>query len=258
MLKVGETIPGALENQEITDSPGRSIPKWLVDIVELVHEQRGIGWQFGVDTYTPPETRPLDRPTFLKISSYHLLTNFLMVDTLDTIIKQVPGVGTQEGGSIFFPHLPPLQRYTVSTIIHFLTGCRFLAQFALAFYATSVVAIGLFNAEPRDWPPIQEQPGKSQSMHELWGKRWHQMLRQLFMVYGGYPGYWIGGNLGMALGTFLGSGLYHELAMYALGRGWEWHSFIFFAMQGPILMFERVWRRVTGRRIGGRLGQVRV
>jgi len=90
-------------------------------------------------------------------------------------------------------------------------------------------------------------------MHELWAKNWHQLLRNTFTVLGGYPGRWIAGDVGMLLGTFIASGLYHESSMYAMGRGFDHTVTLFFAAQGPILIGERLWRRVTGKRVNSRL-----
>ena len=71
---------------------------------------------------------------------------------------------------------------------------------------------GAFSSK-QDWPPIFDNPWASQSLHELWGKRWHQLLRRTFLVCGGYPGYWIAGNTGMILGSFFASGMFHQIYM---------------------------------------------
>jgi hypothetical protein len=41
-----------------------------------------------------------------------------------------------------------------------------------------------------------------------------------------------------------------------LGRGLDHTVTLFFASQGPILIGERLWRQVTGRRVGGPIGRL--
>ena len=60
----------------------------------------------------------------------------------------------------------------------------------------------------------------------------------------------------MVLGTFLASGLYHECASIAMGREWDSRVVIFFAVQGVFVLLERVWKQVTGKRVGGWPGRV--
>jgi hypothetical protein len=92
-------------------------------------------------------------------------------------------------------------------------------------------------------------------MHAFWSKRWHQLFRQTFMVVGGYPGKRIAGDVGMVFGVFIASGLYHECGMYAMGRGFDHTVIVFFALQGPLLILERLWRHFTGRRVRGWMGR---
>jgi len=101
-----------------------------------------------------------------------------------------------------------------------------------------------------------DNPWTSDSMHVFWSKRWHQLLRQTFFVLGGYPGKWVAGDIGMMFGTFIASGLYHECAMYSMGRGFDYSPCIFFGLQGPILILERMWKKFTGRRVGGLMGRL--
>jgi hypothetical protein len=82
------------------------------------------------------------------------------------------------------------------------------------------------------------------------------------MIYGGLPGIWLGERLGFGkalgalYGAFLASGLYHELASYAMGKGLDWQVPAFFLLHATLMLGERVWRYVTGRRVGGWLGAV--
>jgi len=67
---------------------------------------------------------------------------------------------------------------------------------------------------------------------------------------------WVAGDYGMVFGTFLASGLFHACSMYSSRRGFDYATLVFFALQGPVLMLERVWKRITGRRVGGWMGRL--
>ncbi|KAH7904766.1 hypothetical protein BJ138DRAFT_867907 [Hygrophoropsis aurantiaca] len=268
MLKIGETkpnisLPSVKENGHIAHSPPTSafsmhnlFPRWFRDAVELGFSMRGIGWHYGTGVYIPEESRPLDRKSFLRSTTVAILKNYLLLDLLDTLIKHIPGVGSPHGGSIYFSNLPLPVRFFVGFIIHSLTGSCIIAAFEMAYDLATVFSVLLLDYPPSAWPPIIENPWKARSLHEFWAKRWHQTLRETFFVMGGHPGRLIAGDVGMILGTFIGSGLYHELAAYAVGRGFDYRVLLFFAMQGPFLIIERLWRKFTGRRVGGRFGQL--
>ncbi|KAJ7150325.1 hypothetical protein C8R46DRAFT_1124626 [Mycena filopes] len=281
MLKVGERQPGQLKGKEPVkgeaaptngtnghaasaetaehDPPSpaaRLIPTWLYDAFELIHTMRGPRWKFAQGTYVPAPTRPLERAAFLRATLASFAINFLLLDVLESAIKLFPGVGTPLGGSIFYAGLAPLPRYAVSTLIHMLTGSALLAGFGMIYDLITLIAVLAFDSPPAAWPPITHAPWHASSMHQLWAQSWHQLLRNTFLVYGGYPGRWIAGDLGMLLGTFVASALYHEFSIYTMGRGLDHTVTLFFAAQGPILVGERLWRRVTGRRVGGRVGRL--
>jgi hypothetical protein len=264
MLKEGEIQPGELQESIVTDGVdgGRRtaaqirptndhiLPAWLYDAFEVTYAFRGTGWVFGKYTHVPKEFRPKEFAPFFRATLQSFLRNFLILDFLESLLKLFPGVGDPMGGSIFYPELPPFQRYLVSTTIHMLTGSCLLAGFQMVYDLITLTSIS-FGSSTSSWPPIMDDPWSAESMHIFWGKRWHQQLRHTFVVFGGLPGKWLAGNLGAVFGTFIASGLYHECAIYAMGRGWDNGVILFFALQGPVLVLERVWRRVTGRRVGG-------
>lgn len=134
-----------------------------------------------------------------------------------------------------------------------LTGSALLAGFGMVYDLVTLVAVGLVHSPPTAWPPIMDDPWSADSMHAFWARHWHQLLRQTFLVLGGYPGKILtgGSDIGMVFGAFVASGLFHECAMYSMARGFDAAVPMFFALQGPVLVGERVWRRVTGRRVSG-------
>ncbi|EGN98307.1 hypothetical protein SERLA73DRAFT_183248 [Serpula lacrymans var. lacrymans S7.3] len=270
MLRVGESSPGirptvtapktsdgqtngSASHGSKTTSPQIS-QSCFYDTSELILSMRGLGWKYGVGVHVPKEHKSLERALFLKSTVLSFLQNFLILDFLESMIKLVPGVGTPEGRSIFFHDLPITQRFLLSTAIHVATGSCLLYGFQMIYDLITIIAVGLLQSPPSAWPPIMDHPWSSDSLHIFWAKRWHQVLRQTFIICGGYPGELLGGNFGMVIGTFIGSGLYHEFAIYAMGSGFDYRVPFFFAVQGPLLMFERVWRKVIGRRIGGVYG----
>ncbi|PPQ69106.1 hypothetical protein CVT25_004603 [Psilocybe cyanescens] len=270
MLKIGESRPGVKKGKAKdvpngngngyveSDEPARHpfIATWFYDAIEVAHTLRGLKWKFGQGAHVPKHTRPLEPSAFLQATLVSFVKNYLTVDFLEALLKLFPGVGEPLGGSMFYPELSPISRYVVSTIIHMLTGSAILAGFGMVYDLITLFAVGVMDSSPLSWPPVMEDPWTAESMHEFWAKRWHQLLRQTFLVFGGYPGKWLAGNFGMLFGTFIASGLFHECAMYSMGRGFDHSATLFFAIQGPILIIERLWRRFTGRRVGGWPGRL--
>ncbi|KAF8909136.1 hypothetical protein CPB85DRAFT_1376266 [Mucidula mucida] len=250
-LRVGET---SLDER----SSGLNPPcqPWLSALVEMALTARGFKFKYGQDIPLPKQAYRQDRDSFLKATGKMIVQSFFMLDLMDTLLKLCPGVAAPEGGTMFYADLPAGQRYGISTIIHIATGFLFLSGFKLGYQFFALIAVGVFRNSPADWPPVIDQPWISESMHELWAKRWHQLLRDSFYIYGGYIGGKIAGRGGLVLGMFLASGLFHELAMYSMRGGFYYEPVIFFAGQAIILWFERLWRTSTGRRVGGWTGRV--
>ncbi|KII90963.1 hypothetical protein PLICRDRAFT_39539 [Plicaturopsis crispa FD-325 SS-3] len=264
-LKVGETRPGEIEEPAKGSTYGHGTaeksapgiyPRWFSDAIEVMCTMRGLGWDFGQGVYVPPEKRSQERVPFLRATLLTFLCHYLALDFLESVLKLFPGVGSPYGGTIFYSHLPPVQRYAVSTFIHVLTGTALIQGFGMVYDLMTLIGVGLFHNSPAVWPPILANPWISDSMHIFWGKRWHQLLRQTFFVFGGHTGYWLGGHFGLVIMTFAASGFYHEASVYALNRGFDWRVPVFFTLQGPLLIAERAWRVVTGRRVGGLFGRL--
>lgn len=281
MLKAGETKPGVLSKSppvlhcpngspdgdvssvDCEDSspytvPPRNttLPPWLYDSFEVALTIRGLGWQFGADLHVPRDPRPSERSAFLCATAISTLKHFLTFDTIESLIKLVPEVGSPHGGTIFKPDLPMPQRYILSTAIHVATGTCLIAGFEMVHGCITLFALIVFSSSPERWPPLMDNPWISESLHIFWAKRWHQVLRQTFFIYGGFTGQWLAGDIGMLFGTFFGSGTFHECAAYLLGKGFSWLVVLFFVLQAPLLLLEKLWRRITGKRVGGIYGRV--
>lgn len=272
MLKIGETKLGAPKSSYQTNGDAypdtqsssqakpsvwkQRLPAWLYDPIELLLASRGIGWQFGTGLYIPEDNRPLERSSFLTATLVSFLQSFLILDVCESFLKLIPGVGSPEGGTIFRPELPFPQRYILSTLIHTATGTSIVAGFEICYDLLTIIAVGFFASEPSSWPPVMHSPWKSDSLHTFWAKRWHQLLRETFFICGGFPGGILAGNLGIVIGTFMGSGLYHEAGAYALGRGFDPLVIFFFALQAPLLVIEKLWKNATGHHVGGFYGRL--
>ncbi|KAI6147305.1 hypothetical protein BKA82DRAFT_640346 [Pisolithus tinctorius] len=234
----------------------RHLPSWLYDALELFCTLRGIGWTFGVGVHVPREHKSLERFVFLRQTLASALRRFVVLDFCESFVKLVPGVNSPEGGTIFRPELPIPQRYILSTAVHVATGSMFIASFELLYDLFTLIGVGLLFNDPLSWPPVMDHPWQSDSLHEFWAKRWHQLLRETFFVYGGFIGGAIAGNIGIVFGTFLGSGLLHELAICSHGRGLDPQGILFFVQQAPLLILEKLWTRVTGHRVNGIYGRL--
>lgn len=229
---------------------GRVFPQWFIDASEIIFTMRGIGWDFGKGVYVPKESRSLERGPFLRATMLSLLWNYIVIDILNSLFKFIPRAGTYSGGSIFLPELSPVPRYALASAIHLASG--FIIQYGMDICndIATLFAVGLLGQSPEQWPPVQDRAWKATSLHEYWGKRWHQTLRQVFLVYGGYIGRWLAGPMGMVLGSFFASGLYHEIGM----RLPDHRTTLFFLLQGVGIILEGLWKKTTGRPVGGVAG----
>lgn len=229
--------------------------------IELLCSLRGIGFEYGTDIRIPSETRPLDKGPFLRATVILFLRSFLLLDIIESLVKYTPPLRTPLGGSIFISSLPMFQRYAISTFIHIATGCGLMEGFHVIYHLYAVIDVGLLNNTPTAWPPIFDHPWRSHSLHDFWARRWHQILRRVFMVFGGLPGRWIGKRLGhskigMLFGTFIASGLFHEIPAYAMGKGLDWRVPAFFSLQAFLVLGERLWQWATGKKVGGWWGRI--
>lgn len=268
MLKIDEIRPGVLRKANdvkangvahAKPSPSRlasTIPAWLYDALEVIFSQRGLSWAFGIGVHVPHERRSLERNSFLSATLLSLVKNVLIFDLLESFIKLVPEVNTPYGGTIFKEELSFFYRYVLSTAIHVATGSCIIAAFNLIYDFFTIISVLLLGSSPCSWPPVTDHPFHSDSLHTFWSKRWHQVLRETFFVFGGFPGRIVAGNVGMMFGTFIGSGLYHEFAAYALGRGFDILVPLFFTLQAPLLLCEKGWYKYTGHRVGGLYGRL--
>lgn len=217
---------------------------------------RGLGWEFGKGIYIPEDPRPQQRNAFLKATAFTFIKNFFFVDLGIALIQQLPGIGSTTGGSMFYASLPSMPRYTVSTLIFFLSGATMTAGFEALYALGTLIGVGLLGQAPGAWPPLTANPFTTESIADFWAHRWHQALRRTFMVAGGIPLGMILGRAGAVIGAFTASGLFHEFGTYALGRGMDHRVTLFFILQGVAVLLESIFKQVTGRRVCGWPGRL--
>ncbi|KAK7691492.1 hypothetical protein QCA50_004891 [Cerrena zonata] len=237
------------------DQKGRETT-WYQEVAETMCAMRGIGWNFGKGVVIPPEERDLNKGPFLRDTFFAFLKGYIIIDTIQMLFANLPSIGSFYGASIFYPELSPLSRYALSTVLHILVGV--VVDFSLQtwYHLTTLFCVGVLGQSPVSWPPVFGKPWLADSLHVLWAREWHQLLRRTFMVLGGIPGSWIAGRAGMVMGSFIASGLYHECGMYLLNRGVHWRVPLFFTLQGVGVICEDLFKRVTGKRVSGWAGRI--
>jgi hypothetical protein len=98
-----------------------------------------------------------------------------------------------------------------------------------------------------DTPPLFNQPYFSTSPSDLWGRRWHQLLRECFIELGYLPisSLLINNNktLGHIMGlmaSFISSGIFHEYIIISLFGKITGEHFTFFLFQGILVISWKI------------------
>ena len=76
------------------------------------------------------------------------------------------------------------------------------------------------------------------------------------MVLGGIPGQWLAGRVGKVFGAFVVCGLWRELSAYTLPRQLDHRVTLFFTLQAVGILLEDLYRKITGKRVGGLVGRI--
>jgi len=95
----------------------------------------------------------------------------------------------------------------------------------------------------------------STSIQDFWSFRWHQLPRHDFIVFGARPGGALFGRPGAVMGAFTVSAILHHVGLWGVGKGSEFITAGgFFLLMGVGAVMEGAFTRVTGLRVGGRVG----
>ncbi|KAF9223536.1 hypothetical protein BS17DRAFT_146814 [Gyrodon lividus] len=235
-----------------------SIPSAMWNAWDLVANLRGIGWNWPQGLHIPKASFQVEsRLAFFVLSLCRL---FLFTVAFDTTARCVSWFGpdtfgTSKGGTIFDPSLPPLTRYLRSSAITALSGISAYLTIEAVYQLHAVEFVILFRQYPSQWPPLFDAPWMSTSLSSFWGRKWHQLFREYFVAIGGKPLESLLGRAGIVMGAFAVSGALHDVGMQGMGRGADTFQVMrFFLMHGLGVMMEYVWKKVTGRHVGGFVG----
>lgn len=239
------------------DPLNRTASQNFFDALDLCCNFRGIGWNWSNDrvyiTSQPEEVTSKNNATsqrkeFLRenILSYFVCSAIFEAGLL--VVFRYPLEATPTGNSIVFF----LKRIGYAFLYPTFAYTNLGGTYNL--YAISSVFI--FDQDIEEWPPFFNKPWKSTSLTEFWGKRWHQAFRYTFSQTGGKAFGSIFGRVGMVLGTFFVSGLFHDGGYWGMhrGRGVCCYTTPYFVLSGVGILLEAAVKAITGRRVGGTVG----
>ncbi|KAI6014171.1 hypothetical protein EDC04DRAFT_3145164 [Pisolithus marmoratus] len=245
----------------VPNSGPTSVPMAFWNAWDLLSTSRGIGWNWsrGIPI-TRPANETSSRSRFLGYVATRIVFYGLAFDAFTEAIRSFStNFSSWRGDTILDPSLPMISRYLRALEISYLAV--WMAYFAIhwSYYSFAAVFVSVFRQKPSQWPPLYDKPWLSTSLSDLWGRRWHQMLRFPCFSCGGVPLAYLFGRPGGVLGTFLMSGIYHTIELRAVGRGGSVRAELgFFVMSGVGVLLERAWSKYVspGRRVGGIYGWI--
>jgi len=230
----------------------------LWDACDLSFNMRGHGWNWAQGWYFPPETRPTSStPVFLASTLASAIKHTLLFDLmLSTVRSLSPSTyGSPVGGTIYDPSLPPLYRYSQSTLITVAGGIAIYATIHMVYDSLTIICIIILRQHPTQWPPVFDSPWLSTSVTSCWGQRWHQIFRGSFVGIGARPLSVLIGRVGGVMGAFFWSAILHDFGLWGMGKGTDfWSAGLFFLMMGVGVIVEALFKKATGRKVGGWAG----
>ena len=229
-----------------------SAPTALLDALDLLGNPRGIGWSWSKDPF-PRESTPPPSAALLLAKTLFKLTLF---DASQYIIQYVsPAANNPKGGSIFDPSLTLVPRAALAVLCSTCGAAWVYATVeSLSLIPASIAQI-LFRQPASMGPSLFRRPWASTSLQEAWNFRWHQLYRQLFIVFGSRPGGALFGKPGAVMGAFAVSAILHHVGLWGTGNGTEFVTTGgFFLLMGIGVVMEGVFTRVTGLRVRGWIG----
>lgn len=139
---------------------------------------------------------------------------------------------------------------TLQLGVRWATGALFLYTAVEVVVSAVIVLYRLLGIDPR---PLHDDPIRSKTIGEFWGRRWNRAVHRFLKLNVFAPVARRGHTeLGLAL-TFVVSGLFHFAFMLpAVGLGWAAMMGAFFVLQLPLLWAERAlgvgrWRAPLAR-----------
>jgi len=224
----------------------------FLDALDLLGNQRGIGWSWSADPF-PRDSTPPPSIALLLVKTLFTLTLF---DASSYIVLCVcPGTNNPKGGSIFDPSLAPVPRAALAALCGICGGLYSYTTMD-SMYLIGMLAGRIVYRQPAFmWPRAFHRPWMSTSLQEFWSFRWHQLARRNFVVYGARPGGSLFGRPGAVMGAFAVSAILHHIGLWGVRKGTESITTGgFFLLMGVGVVMEGAFTKATGLRVGGWFG----
>ena len=238
--------------------PANSAPSVVMDALDLATNFRGHGWNWSHGLYIPRETRPTNRIAFTFRVFLSAVTHTFVCTVFHQAILSFAGVeSTTKGSTIFDETFPFLVRYLRASIISAMIAMVVYACLQIGYDLCTIPAVLILGQDPAQWPPAFDAPWRATSLHEFWGRRWHQWARRTFLFLAGHPLSTLLGPAGRVLGAFLASVAMHDIILVCLdGKAGARWMLVGFGMNAPGLLAERGFYQLTGKRVDGVIGWV--
>ena len=238
--------------------PRHSSPSIIFDALDLAVNFRGYGWNWSRGFSFPQDTRPKSRLAFTLHTFLSAIANFFVCGVFQQMILSFCGPDRDTIGLGFLDETNPFfARYSRAIIVGFLQYISGYCSLQAPYDLCATIGVLFFGQDPTQWPPAFDAPWRVTSVGEFWGSRWHQWFRHIFVFLGGYPFQSLLGRTGIVFGGFLVSGFMHSLLVIGSG-GTEhaWLVFLAFAMMIPVVLVERAFYQLTGKRVTGATGRI--
>ncbi|KAI6139050.1 hypothetical protein BKA82DRAFT_143647 [Pisolithus tinctorius] len=214
--------------------PTGSSPSIFMDALDLSTNVRGIGWNWSKSLRVPPDARPSSRGWFI---AYVLLSTWYH--------------SSLEARSLM-RHFLLFIRYFRSVIITVFAAVAIFAVMQLIYDIATLIGVIVLRQDPAQWPPVFDKPWKADSLRDFWGYRWHQLFRRTDGLLGSRSD-----AMGYVLGSFLASGVVHNIVVVMLNQNVEWWCMLLaFGMMAVGVLLEHMFTRMTGKEVGGWIGRV--
>ena len=244
---------GSAKNSSSTRSSSYSdgIRNAMWNACDLCCNLRGLGWNWSKGLHIPrPMFKVESRLTFAALSLVRFALYVTALSVVDLFTKRIAPEGSG-GWSIFDPSLPPRLRYLRSSIITVVASFAVWIMVEMTYQFYAAIFTLLFRQRPSQWPPMFDQPWFATSLTRFWAKCWHQGVREWLVAIGSRPlEPFLGSHA--PIGAFILSAIFHEIGVRGMDRDGDFLAVGgYFVMHGVGVALERLFERLTGRRVGG-------
>ncbi|KAI0297625.1 hypothetical protein B0F90DRAFT_1634028 [Multifurca ochricompacta] len=231
-----------------------SISNVLLDGIDLLFNQRGIGWSWSANPFPGRNAPPLSIGSILA----RLLIKITMFDAALYLLQLAcPSVNQPRGGTLFDPSLTFWPRIAAAGFAATCGGAWSYASVDSMYHLATLIGRIILRQPASQWPPISRRPWMATSIQEFWGFRWHQFFRHFFITFGARPGGALLGQPGALIGAFTISAVIHHVGLWGVGQGTEFSSGGgFFVFMGLGAAMEAAFKKLTGLHVGGFIGKL--